>query len=72
MSKKHFEKLAVMVASIKDQIEKETMTERMIEFCREMNPNFSPYRFKEAVNDISLGVRPCGFSKATFEGINRK
>jgi len=67
MSKKHFEKLAVMVASIKDQAEKQQMTERMVEFCQEMNPNFSRFKFMEAVNDLSQGVRPSGFSKATFE-----
>lgn len=71
MSKKHFEKLAVMVASIKDQTEKQTMTERMIEFCRDMNPNFSASRFTEAISELSQGLRPCGFSKATFEGIRK-
>ena len=66
MSKKHFEKIACVLAKNSDPKARESLTKDMINFLGGTNPRFNPFRFIEAVETLAKGQRPSGFSKETF------
>lgn len=66
MSKKHFERFAVAVALIADDVARDDVRDVIEDVCRDGNARFDLYRFRQAIETLRRAERPAGFSAELF------
>ena len=68
MTKKHFERFAIMLALIEDDTTRDLVRVAIEDIARYDNARFDAYRFRDAVETLRCAACPSGFSADLFAG----